>query len=132
MTRPADPVFLSPEGCAQACHTVNLTRVLHRLLEAAGIDRFDAQGRRIDIHALRHSAASRFARTGVPLAVAQRILGHSDVQMTARVYTLLLRPCHRQCSTRARHGDHRRTWGPTQDGARTGRARGGDDLSPNC
>jgi integrase len=87
--RPSDLVFLSPEGCAWPSHTVNVTRILHRLLEAARIDRVDAHGKRIDVHALRHSFASRLARRGVPLAHAQRLLGHSTVEMTARVYTHL-------------------------------------------
>jgi integrase len=87
--RPSDRVFLSPEGCAWPAHTVNVTRILHRLLEDAGIDRLDAHGKRVDVHALRHSFASRLARRGVPLAHAQRLLGHSTVEMTARVYTHL-------------------------------------------
>jgi integrase len=33
--------------------------------------------------------ASRLARHGVPIAFAQRLLGHSTVEMTARVYTHL-------------------------------------------
>jgi len=87
--RPNDRVFLSPEGCAWPAHTVNVTRILRRLLEDAGIDRLDAHGKRVDVHALRHSFASRLARRGVPLSHAQRLLGHSTVEMTARVYTHL-------------------------------------------
>jgi integrase len=55
----------------------------------AGIEREDAHGRSLDLHALRHTAASRFARHGAPLAVTQRILGHSDPKLTARVYVHL-------------------------------------------
>jgi len=87
--RPSDLVFLSPEGCAWPRHSVNVTRMLHRLLEAAEIDRIDAQGRKIDVHALRHAFASRLARNGVPITFAQRLLGHATVEMTARVYTHL-------------------------------------------
>jgi integrase len=87
--RPSDLVFRSPEGCAWPRHSVNVTRMLHRLLEAAEIDRLDAQGKRVDVHALRHSFASRLARNGVPITFAQRLLGHSTVEMTARVYTHL-------------------------------------------
>jgi integrase len=68
---------------------VNITRMLHRLLEAAEIDRLDAQGKKVDVHGLRHSFASRLARNGVPITFAQRLLGHSRVEMTARVYTHL-------------------------------------------
>ena len=41
------------------------------------------------MHALRHSFASRLARAGVPITHAQKLLGHSTVEMTARVYTHL-------------------------------------------
>ena len=64
-------------------------RVFDRLLEAAGIERQDAHGGSIDIHALRHTTATRLARSGTPLAITQRILGHSDPKLTARVYTHL-------------------------------------------
>jgi integrase len=87
--RPSDLLFRSPEGCAWPAHSVNVTRMLHRLLEAAEIDRLDAQGKKIDVHALRHSFASRLARAGVPITHAQKLLGHSTVEMTARVYTHL-------------------------------------------
>ncbi len=39
--------------------------------------------------ALRHTAATRLVRTGAPLAVTQRVLGHSNPKLTARVYTHL-------------------------------------------
>lgn len=41
------------------------------------------------MHALRHTTATRLMRTGAPLAVMQRVLGHSDPKLTARVYTHL-------------------------------------------
>jgi site-specific recombinase XerD len=63
--------------------------MLHRLLETAEIDRLDAQGKKVDVHAMRHSFASRLARAGVPITHAQKLLGHSTVEMTARVYTHL-------------------------------------------
>ena len=87
--RPDDRVFLSPRGCAWGTPTVNIMRMFDRLLDAAGIDRVDAQGRKIDVHALRHSAATRFARAGMPLTHAQLVLGHSDPKLTARIYTHL-------------------------------------------
>jgi integrase len=87
--RPSDLVFRSPEGCAWPRHSVNVTRMLHRLLDVAEIDRLDAQGKKIDVHAMRHSFASRLARNGVPITFAQKLLGHATVEMTARVYTHL-------------------------------------------
>lgn len=41
----------------------------------------------MDIHALRMTACSQMLRRGVPVEVVQRMLGHSDPQMTLRVYT---------------------------------------------
>ena len=86
---PLGNVFRSPGGCALATQTVNAMRLLDRLLAAAGIERVDAHGRKLDIHALRHTAATRLARAGVPLLQTQRILGHSDPKLTARVYSHL-------------------------------------------
>ncbi len=85
----SDRVFLSPEGCAWARPTTNVVRVLRRLLERARIPRVDAEGRKIDLHALRTTAASRLARSNVPLVKAQRILGHSDPRLTSQAYVAL-------------------------------------------
>jgi len=87
--RPDDRVYLTPRGCAWGTPTVNVRRIFDRLLEAVGIDRLDAQGRQLDIHAMRHSAATRFARAGMPLTHAQFVLGHSDPKLTAKIYTHL-------------------------------------------
>jgi len=89
LPRAFEAIFLSPEGCTMPWHTANLARVFHRLLKAAGIRKVNAQGEKLDIHALRHTAATRFARRGVPLVHAQRILGHSDPKLTAQAYTHL-------------------------------------------
>jgi integrase len=72
-----------------ACARTTCGAIFDRLLEAASIDRLDAQGRQLDIHAMRHSAATRFARTGMPLMHAQFVLGHSDPKLAARVYSHL-------------------------------------------
>jgi integrase len=85
----SDRVFLSPEGCPWPQPTTNITRVLHRLLARAGIRRVDAEGRRIDLHALRTTAASRLARSNVPLVKTQKILGHADPRTTSAVYVAL-------------------------------------------
>ena len=89
VVQPTDRVLVTPEGANHDQATTGMRRVFRRVLERAGIDRKDALGRVLDIHALRHTAASRFARRGVPLVHAQRILGHSDPRLTARVYTHL-------------------------------------------
>ena len=66
-----------------------MRRRFRRVLERAGVERVDANGQVNDIYALRHTCASRMARNAVPLAVVQRILGHADVSLTAKVYTHL-------------------------------------------
>lgn len=40
----------------------------------------------MDQHALRHSAASGWARRGVSLVIAQRMLEHLDMRLTSAVY----------------------------------------------
>jgi site-specific recombinase XerD len=55
----------------------------------AGIPRVNERGEKIDIHALRHTYASRLMRNGVGLAQAQRLLGHSDPKLTMAIYTHL-------------------------------------------
>ncbi len=82
-----DRVFLSPDAAPWKRPTTNAMRIFTRVLKAAGIPKIDQQGQRVDIHALRHAAASRMARAGVPLVHAQRILGHSSPVLTARIYT---------------------------------------------
>ena len=84
-----DSIFRTPEGCEWPWHSVNLRRIFDRLIVAAGIPREDEHGRRLDVHALRHSFASRLARNGVGIAQAQRLLGHADPKLTMRAYTHL-------------------------------------------
>lgn len=57
-------------------------------LEYAGIPLKTDEGV-LDIHALRHTAATRLARAGVPVSVAQRILRHSDPKLTMSLYAHL-------------------------------------------
>jgi len=56
-------------------------------LEAAGLNRFDAAGRKIDFHALRYTFATKLARQGVSQRLAQELLRHSDPRLTANLYT---------------------------------------------
>ncbi len=85
----ADRVFLSPEGRPWAKPTTNAMRIFNRLLEKAGIDKVDAVGDKLDIHAIRHTCNSRLARRGVGVDQRQKLLGHSDPKLTAQVYTHL-------------------------------------------
>ncbi len=84
-----DPIFRTPVGVPWKDHVRNALRAFHRVLAMAGIDREDEEGRRVNIHALRHTFATRLARSGVGLVEAQKLLGHSDPKLTARVYTHL-------------------------------------------
>jgi len=86
---PAERIFLSPSGSPW---TENRTYVIKRfraVLELASIPIVDARGEKLDVHALRTTCATRMARSGVPLVVAQKLLGHSDPKLTAQVYTQL-------------------------------------------
>jgi integrase len=83
----SDRILLTPEGADWSRPTNNAARILHRAFERAGIERVDSVGHKLDLHALRHSAATRWARSGVPLVHAQALLGHSDVRLTSKVYT---------------------------------------------
>lgn len=82
-------VFLSPRGDVWARPSCNVMRVFDRVLERAKIPRVDPEGGKLDIHALRHTFASRLCRAGVGLVHAQNLLGHSDPRLTAAIYTHL-------------------------------------------
>ena len=85
----ADPIFRSPEASMWMRATNNAMRLFDRALERAGIPRVDDEGRKLDIHSLRHTFGSRLARNGVGLVQVQRLMGHSDPKLTAQVYTHL-------------------------------------------
>ncbi|MCK6447904.1 MAG: tyrosine-type recombinase/integrase [Planctomycetes bacterium] len=86
---PGDRVFLTPDGADVSRYSNNLMRLFERLLVRSGIPKLDAHGRKVDVHALRHTVASRCARNGISLIQAQRLLGHSDPKLTARTYSHL-------------------------------------------
>ncbi len=58
-----------------------------RDLQEAGIPIYDEQGRKVDMHALRHTLATNLARGGVAPRVAMEIMRHSDIKLTAKTYT---------------------------------------------
>lgn len=74
--RPIDRVFRMPKSERYAAD-----------LAAAGIEREDAQGRKVDFHALRHTLATNLARAGVPPRVAMEVMRHSDMRLTMKTYT---------------------------------------------
>jgi integrase len=60
-------------------------RHYYRLLQAANIDKTG-----LTIHSLRHTFATRGLENGIELRVMQELLGHSNIQMTANLYTHVL------------------------------------------
>jgi integrase len=60
--------------------TKSVKRSFKKALSIAGIADFH-------FHDLRRTGVSRWQASGVPLAMAQKLAGHNDSKMTARVYT---------------------------------------------
>lgn len=89
LPRSGERIFLTPTGCGWGRSSNNPMRIFNRVLERAGIAKYGADGRKLDIHALRHTFGTRLSRAGVPLVHAQRLMGHSDPKLTAMVYTHL-------------------------------------------
>jgi integrase len=87
--RSEDRIFLTPRGVPW---TRNSRRALYNfngILRRAGIARVDGHGQVLDIHALRHTCATRLARAGVPITHTQKLLGPSSIELTAKYYTHL-------------------------------------------
>jgi integrase len=76
-------------------HPRNILRMLHMLLERAGLPR-----RRF--HDLRHSAASLSIAAGVELVEVSMLLGHSELRVSADLYSHLQQ---QTAATAARHMD---------------------------
>lgn len=82
-----DRVFLTPRGVGWGRPTNNPMRIFDRVLAAADVARVDVHGEKVDIHALRHTFATRLARAGAELTRTQRLMGHKDPKLTAAIYT---------------------------------------------
>lgn len=63
-------------------HMTRPTRALKRILHRAGIEG-------LCLHDLRRTACSIAVNAGVPIVDASRLLGHSSIQITSAVYTVL-------------------------------------------
>ena len=74
------PLFPLPE--------LHAAKMLRRDLEAAGIEYETAEGC-VDFHSLRHTYATLSAEAGVHPKTLQRLLGHSNVNLTMKYYTHL-------------------------------------------
>jgi integrase len=87
MPGPENHIFLSPLGSPWASlNSSNARKLLYDVFERAGIARTDEQGRSLDLHALRGTAATRLLRNHVELAHVAKILGHQDVRLTMKHY----------------------------------------------
>ena len=69
-------------------HTADMMR---EDLEAAGIDYIDAGGQVFDFHALRGQYGTLLAHAGVHPKTAQKLMRHSDINLTMNLYTHTLR-----------------------------------------
>jgi len=62
-------------------------KIYKKDLRTADILFMDAQGKRADFHALRHTYCTNLARAGVSPWLAMKLMRHSDINLTTRVYT---------------------------------------------
>ncbi len=79
-----------PDGCNamdRVFADVPRNRAYKRDLERAGIAFEDAEGRRADFHALRYAYCSHLAAAGVNPREAMGLMRHTDMRLTANVYT---------------------------------------------
>jgi len=67
--------------------SLNADRMIRKDLDAAGLVRIDAMGRKIDFHALRYTFATKLASSGVSQRLTQELMRHSDPRLTANIYT---------------------------------------------
>jgi len=61
--------------------------MFHDVCARAGIAVRGEDSTKLDIHALRVTFCTRLALAGVPIQVAQSLMGHQSVEMTANIYT---------------------------------------------
>jgi len=80
---------LRPAKCNETdrVFTVPKPETFRRDLDAAGISQVDEQGRKVDMHALRHTFATNCSRSNVHPQVTRQLMRHSDYRLTDRVYT---------------------------------------------
>lgn len=70
-------VFVTEAGAP--IHPSNILKHFHKTLEAAELPK-------IRVHDLRHTCATLMLDAGIPLVTVSKILGHSSVAVTAKIY----------------------------------------------
>lgn len=75
-------IFLSENG--NLINSSNLSRSWKRYLKKVGV-------RYIKLHALRHTYATRQFEAELPLKTVSNLLGHSSIEITANIYTHVLK-----------------------------------------
>jgi integrase len=73
-----NPVFTN--GAYSYVEGSNLRKRFYKLLKLLGIEKRN-------FHKLRHTFCTLLAENDVPLVTASRLMGHSDIRMTAQVYS---------------------------------------------
>ena len=81
-------VFQSPWGHPWG-QSHNFRDWLDEMLVLASIPRKDGDGHVVNVHALRHTFATRLARAGVPLQQAAYLTGHKTLSVLMQIYTHL-------------------------------------------
>lgn len=65
-------------------------KTFHRDCKRAGVERYDAEGRQLDLHALgRTTFGTRLANSGIMPQMAAKLMRHTDVKITMKHYTKL-------------------------------------------
>ena len=65
----------------------NIDRRFRRHLAHAEIEQIDGSDRKLNFLAMRYSFATRLAQSAVSMRVAQELMRHGDVNLTANLYT---------------------------------------------
>lgn len=87
--RQSDGIFLTPTGKRWPRNSSRFRVFFYRLMAEAGVERRDAHGRVVNVHALRHTFATRLARNRVPIQHAAKLMGHRTISMLVDVYAHL-------------------------------------------
>lgn len=84
----SDPIMLTPRGNPWVGEhgTAAFRKWLYQALKDAGIEREDAHGYRVDVHALRVAFASRMARARTPIETVRYLGGWKDLKTLNEVY----------------------------------------------